>query len=184
MSKEMISYLKDVADATIQHMLTVQSYEPAISVDFGAAARVYLTNIGFVLANRPDLIEDSELRTKLGFSGQMSDQQHQEDVAEQEHNKTEEEVEVTLDPSINAEELRVLLTREIIHATRLNDTDAREFATYLMEMDQFKSTLNTTIDERSSNPESDLPGSDLSDVPFGRRTYSAWCSWRFAQSVD
>ena len=68
MSKEMITYLKDVADATIQHMLTVQPYEPAISVDFGAAARVYLANIGFVLANRPDLIEDSELRTKLGFS--------------------------------------------------------------------------------------------------------------------
>ena len=38
MSKEMISYLKDVADATIQYMLTVQPYVPASTATFGDAA--------------------------------------------------------------------------------------------------------------------------------------------------
>ena len=146
MSKEMITYLKEVADATIQHMLTVQPYEPAISVDFGAAARVYLANIGFVLANRPDLIEDSELRTKLGFSERPQWPKQPETTPEQEQIKSEEEGEVTLDPRIDVEELRVLLVREVLQATRLNDTDAREFADYLMEMGQFKSALNISID--------------------------------------
>ena len=38
MWKEIVAYLKDVADATIQYMLTVQPYVPASTATFGDAA--------------------------------------------------------------------------------------------------------------------------------------------------
>ena len=145
MSKEMIAYLKDVADATIQHILTVQPYEPAIDVDFGGAARVYLANIGFVLANRPDLIEDAELKVKLGIT-ELPPQQQAEVSTDQAKTASDQLNKVALYPDFNVEELRPVLIREILSSTTLLLPDVEEFATYLMELDQFKCTLNGVID--------------------------------------
>lgn len=172
----MSTYLKNVAEATIQHVLSIQPYTSTPEVSFGDTACVYLATIGFILSNRPDLIEDSELRTKLGFSEQVSNPHHQEGVAEQEQIKSEEGLKdvaattfqhipfirpvsteqvktapeqlnkVTLYPDFNVEELRPLLLREILLSTSLPVPDAEEFATYLIELDQFKCILNSVFD--------------------------------------
>ena len=141
MSSYMTTYLKKVADATIQHMLSVQPYEPVVDVDFGVAARAYLANIGFILSNRPDLIEDHELKVKLGVA-EPSTQQRVETAPEQSQATTGTINKVTLYPEFNMKELRALLVREILQKTFLSTQAAEDFAVYLLELDQFKCILN------------------------------------------
>ena len=147
MFDELRSYLINVTKSNISRLLSIQP-PPGTGSNLGCEeVSAYLTNLGLILADRIDLIPDPELRTKLGFSERPQWPKQPETTPEQEQIKPEEEGEVTLDPRINVGELRVLLVREILQTTRLSDTDAREFATYLMEMGQFKSTLNISINE-------------------------------------
>ena len=149
MSKVLMeSYIQGLVESNLRRLLSIWPIQYELGHISGVNARACLKTLGLILAERVDLIEDPKISAKFQYPPEKP-QLETETTQSPTIAATPSVQAVELDQSINIGAVRKYLTELSIYKS---EVDIDQFVTFVMNLDDFKDSVNKTLAMLSGIP--------------------------------
>lgn len=149
MSKVLMeSYIQGLVESNLRRLLSIWPIQYELGHISGVNARACLKTLGLILAERVDLIEDPKISAKFQYPPEKP-QLETETTQSPTIAATPSVQAVELDQSINISAVRKYLTELSIYKS---EVDIDQFVTFVMNLDEFKDSVNKTLAMLSGIP--------------------------------